>query len=69
MTKKVIIWIVWVLLWLTPVLVAMIGNSPILMTIALLWAVIMYKFSVAYAPGWMKDVLDQIFVDELFDNE
>jgi len=67
--KKGIIWCVLVLLWLTPVLVAMIGNSPILMTIALLWAVIMYKFSAAYAPGWMKDVLDQIFVDELFDNE
>lgn len=69
MTKKVIIWSVWVLLWLTPVCVAMIGDSPILMVIALIWGVIMYKFSVAYAPGWMKDVLDQIFVDELFDNE
>lgn len=62
--KKSIIWIIWILLWLTPVLVAMIGDEPILMVIALIWAVIMYKFSVAYAPAWMKDVLNQIFVQE-----
>lgn len=65
MTKKVIIWSVWVLLWLTPVLVAMIGDSPVLMVISLLWAVILYKFSVAYAPEWMKKVLNQVFVPEV----
>jgi hypothetical protein len=66
--KKGIIWSVWVLLWLTPVCVAMIGDSPILMVIALLWAVIMYKFSVAYAPGWMKEVLSKVFVPDSYGN-
>lgn len=65
MTKKIIIWSVWVLLWITPVLVAMISDSPVLMIIALLWAVILYKFSVAYAPEWMKEVLNQIFIPEV----
>ena len=65
MTRKVIIWSVWVLLWLTPVLVAMISDSPVLMVISLLWAVILYKFSVAYAPEWMKEVLYQVFVPEV----
>lgn len=65
MTKKVIIWSVWVLLWLTPVLVAMISDSPVLMVISLLWSVIMYMFSKAYAPSWMKEVLNQIFVPEV----
>lgn len=65
MTRKVIIWSVWVLLWLTPVFVAMISDSPVLMVISLLWAVILYKFSVAYAPEWMKEVLNQVFVPEV----
>ena len=68
MTKKVIIWSVWVILWLTPVCVAMIGDSPILMVIALLWAVIMYYFSVAYAPAWMKEVLSKVFVPDSYGN-
>lgn len=60
--KKTIIWIIWVVIWITPVLVAMIGNSPVLMLISLMWAVILYKFSVAYAPQWMLDVLKEVFV-------
>lgn len=61
-TTKAIIWMVWLLIWLTPVLVGMMSDSPILMLIAIMWAVILYKFSVAYAPEWMKDVLKQVFV-------
>lgn len=61
-TTKAIIWMVWLLIWLTPVLVGMMSDSPVLMLIAIMWAVILYKFSVAYAPQWMKDVLKQVFV-------
>ena len=61
-TTKAIIWLVWLLIWLTPVLVGMMSDSPVLMLIAIMWAVILYKFSVAYAPQWMKDVLKQVFV-------
>lgn len=61
-TTKAIIWMVWLLIWLTPVLVGMMSDSPVLMLIAIMWAVILYKFSVAYAPEWMKDVLKQVFV-------
>ena len=53
---------VWLLIWLAPVLVGMMSDSPVLMLIAIMWAVILYKFSVAYAPEWMKDVLKQVFV-------
>lgn len=63
--KKGIIWSIWVMIWLTPVVVSMCGNSAILMIIALLWSVIMYMFSKAYAPRWMKDVLNQVFVPEV----
>ena len=62
MTTRFIIWMVWLLIWLTPVLVGMMSDSPVLMLIAIMWAVILYKFSVAYAPEWMKDVLKQVFV-------
>ena len=62
MTTKFIIWMVWLLIWLAPVLVGMMSDSPVLMLIAIMWAVILYKFSVAYAPEWMKDVLKQVFV-------
>ena len=62
MTTKCIIWLVWLIIWLTPVLVGMMSDSPVLMLIAIMWAVILYKFSVAYAPQWMKDVLKQVFV-------
>lgn len=61
-TTKAIIWMVWLLIWLTPVLVGMMSDSPVLMLIAIMWAVILYKFSVAYAPEWMKDILKQVFV-------
>ncbi len=61
-TTKAIIWLVWLIIWLTPVLVGMMSDSPVLMLIAIMWAVILYKFSVAYAPEWMKDVLKQVFV-------
>ena len=61
-TTKAIIWMVWLLIWLTPVLVGMMSDSPVLILIAIMWAVILYKFSVAYAPQWMKDVLKQVFV-------
>ena len=61
-TTKAIIWMVWLIIWLTPVLVGMMSDSPVLMLIAIMWAVILYKFSVAYAPQWMKDVLKQVFV-------
>ena len=61
-TTKEIIWMLWLLIWLTPVLVGMMSDSPVLMLIAIMWAVILYKFSVAYAPEWMKDVLKQVFV-------
>jgi len=62
--KKAIIWTIWVLIWITPVIVAMCSDNEVLMLIALVWGVIIYKFSVAYAPDWMKDVLRQVFVDE-----
>lgn len=61
-TTKAIIWMLWLIIWLTPVLVGMMSDSPVLMLIAIMWAVILYKFSVAYAPEWMKDVLKQVFV-------
>ena len=63
--KKAIIWTIWILIWATPVIVAMCGNSPVLMLVALVWAVILFKFTMAFAPKWMKDVLNQVFVDEV----
>ena len=66
--KKGIIWSIWVSISLTPVVVSMCGNSPILMIIALVWAVIIYKFSVAYAPAWMKEVLSNVFVPDSYGN-
>lgn len=62
--KKAIIWFVWVTIWITPAIVAMCGDNAVLMLIALIWSVILYKFTMWCAPNWMKDVLKQVFVDE-----
>ena len=63
--KKAIIWTVWVTIWLTPAVVAMCGDNTILMLIALTWAVILYKFTMWCAPDWMKEVLKQVFANEV----
>jgi len=63
--KKRIIICVWVVICIAPLAMAMVSDSPVLMMVAMAWAVAYYKVSKALAPGWMKRVLNRIVVPEV----
>lgn len=51
--------LVWLALWSMPFIVALCGNSVVLVAIGIIWGVIMKLFTDAYAPQWLIDELNR----------